>query len=212
MSTPAASKRWRLRAGSASRTTWWCASRRPARAAASTCARSRAPAAATWVRTPRAFKNSLHGPGPSAARRIIRAAMTTDFKLTPHADYLHVALAPGYEIRPQGATELMKSVSDVCTRQGHRRVLIEGTVAARRMATMDSFAIGTLAGSMLPAYRSPAASTAITPTTSRNSSRTSRRTAACGSSFSASATRRCAGSGCTLVSFRFAALGKKGYS
>ncbi len=75
--------------------------------------------------------------------------MTTDFKLTPHADYLHVALAPGYEIRPQGVTELMKSVSDVCARQGQRRVLIEGTVAARRMATMDSFAIGTFAGTVL---------------------------------------------------------------
>jgi hypothetical protein len=79
---------------------------------------------------------------------MIRAAMT-DFTLTPHADYLHVALAPGYELHPQGATELMKSVSDVCARQGQRRVLIEGTVAARRMATMDSFAIGALAGRML---------------------------------------------------------------
>ena len=75
--------------------------------------------------------------------------MTTDFTLTPHADYLHVALAPGYELRAQGATELMKSVSDVCARHGQRRVLIEGTVAARRMATMDSYAIGALAGSML---------------------------------------------------------------
>ena len=75
--------------------------------------------------------------------------MTTDFTLTPHADYLHVALAPGYELRPQGATELMKSLSDVCARQGQRRVLIEGAVATRRMATMDSYAIGALAGSML---------------------------------------------------------------
>lgn len=75
--------------------------------------------------------------------------MTTEFTLTPHADYLHVALVPGYELRPQGATELMKSVSDVCARQGQRRVLIEGTVATRRMATMDSYAIGALAGSML---------------------------------------------------------------
>jgi hypothetical protein len=75
--------------------------------------------------------------------------MTTDFTLTPHADYLHVALAPGYELRAQGATELMKSVSDVCARHGQRRVLIEGTVAARRMGTMDSYAIGALAGSML---------------------------------------------------------------
>jgi hypothetical protein len=80
---------------------------------------------------------------------MIRAEMTTEFKLTPHADFLHVALAPGYEIRPEGAAELMKSVSDVCARQGQRRVLIEGTIAARYMATMDSFAVGTLAGSML---------------------------------------------------------------
>jgi hypothetical protein len=75
--------------------------------------------------------------------------MSTGFNLTPHADYLLVALAPGYEIDRAGVTELMKSVSDVCARQGQRRVLIEGTVAARRMATMDSFAIGALAGNVL---------------------------------------------------------------
>ncbi|HEU5177314.1 MAG TPA: hypothetical protein VFU24_07655 [Burkholderiales bacterium] len=56
--------------------------------------------------------------------------MSTDFKLTPHADYVHVALAPDYEIRPDGVTQLVLSVSDVCSRQGKRRVLIEGTVAA----------------------------------------------------------------------------------
>jgi hypothetical protein len=38
----------------------------------------------------------------------------------------------------------------VCSRQGKRRVLIEGAVAARRMGTMDSFGAGALAGSMLP--------------------------------------------------------------
>lgn len=75
--------------------------------------------------------------------------MSTDFKLTPHADYVHVALAPGYEIRPEGVTQLMLSVSDVCSRQGKRRVLIEGQVAARRMGNMDSFGAGALAGSML---------------------------------------------------------------
>jgi hypothetical protein len=61
-----------------------------------------------------------------------------------------VALAPGYEIRPEGVTQLMLSVSDVCSRQGQRRVLIEGRVAARRMGNMDSFGAGALAGSMLP--------------------------------------------------------------
>jgi hypothetical protein len=75
--------------------------------------------------------------------------MTTEFKLTPQADHVHVALAPGYELRLDGVTELMKSLSDVCARQGQRRVLIEGTIAARHMATMDFFTIGTLAGSML---------------------------------------------------------------
>ena len=84
---------------------------------------------------------------------MIGAAVSTDFKLTPHADYVHVALAPGYEIRPAGLTELMMSLSDVCSRQGQRRVLIEGTVAARRMGTMDSFGAGALAGSMLTGVR-----------------------------------------------------------
>src|SRR5262245_56766277 len=76
--------------------------------------------------------------------------MSTDFKLTPHADYVHVELAPGYEIKPDGTTQLTLSISDVCARQGQRRVLIEGTVARRSMGTMDSFGFGSLLGSMLP--------------------------------------------------------------
>jgi hypothetical protein len=78
--------------------------------------------------------------------------MSTDFKLTPRADFVHVELAADYEIVIAGITELMMSVSDVCSRQGQRRVLIEGTItlAARRMGTMDSFGAGALAGSMLP--------------------------------------------------------------
>jgi hypothetical protein len=76
--------------------------------------------------------------------------MSTEFRLTPHADYLHVELDAGYEIRPEGTTELMRSISDVCMRQGQRRVLVEGTVLRRDMGTMDSFGLGSLAGAMLP--------------------------------------------------------------
>jgi hypothetical protein len=79
--------------------------------------------------------------------------MSTDFRLVPHADYVEVELDAGYEITPAGVTELMMSVSDVCARQGQRRVLVEGTVAARRMGTMDSFGAGALAGSMLAGVR-----------------------------------------------------------
>lgn len=75
--------------------------------------------------------------------------MSTDFKLAPHADYVHVLLAPGYEIKPEGTTALTMAISEVCSRQGHRRVLIEGTIARRRMGTMDSFGSGSLVGSML---------------------------------------------------------------
>jgi hypothetical protein len=75
--------------------------------------------------------------------------MSTDFKLTPHADYIHVELAPGYEIKPDGTTQLTLAISDVCSRQGQRRVLIEGTVARRQMGTMDSFGLGSLIGTML---------------------------------------------------------------
>ena len=66
-----------------------------------------------------------------------------------HADYIHVQLAPAYELRPEGNAELILAISDVCTRQGQRRVLVEGTIAARKMGTMDSFGAGSLAGSML---------------------------------------------------------------
>jgi hypothetical protein len=75
--------------------------------------------------------------------------MSTEFKLTPHADYIHIELAPGYEIKPDGTTQLTLAISDVCARQGQRRVLIEGTPARRNMGTMDSFGFGALVGSML---------------------------------------------------------------
>ena len=75
--------------------------------------------------------------------------MSTDFQTSLHAHYIHVQLASGYELTPEGNAELILAISDVCTRQGQRRVLVEGTVAARRMATMDSFGLGSLMGSML---------------------------------------------------------------
>lgn len=75
--------------------------------------------------------------------------MSTEFKLTPHAQYLHVELAAGYEIRPDGSTALIIAVSDLCAREKQRRVLIEGTIAGRQMGMMDSFGSGSLAGSML---------------------------------------------------------------
>jgi hypothetical protein len=78
--------------------------------------------------------------------------MSTDFKLTPRADYVHVELAPGYEIKPDGTTALTMAISDVCTRQGQRRVLIGGTVARRQMGTMDSFGLGSLIGSLLTEF------------------------------------------------------------
>ena len=59
--------------------------------------------------------------------------MSTDFRLTPHAEYIHVELASDYEIKPEG----------------QRRVLIEGTIGRRSMGTMDSFGFGSLMGSML---------------------------------------------------------------
>jgi len=75
--------------------------------------------------------------------------MSTEFKLLPDARYVHVELAPGYEIRPDGSAALMVAVSEACARQGVRRVLIEGTVARRKMGMMDSFGAGSLAGATL---------------------------------------------------------------
>ena len=75
--------------------------------------------------------------------------MSTDFKASLHAQYLHVELAPDYEISPEGTTQLILSIADVCNRQGLRRVLIEGSIGRRSMGTMDSFGLGSLIGSML---------------------------------------------------------------
>lgn len=75
--------------------------------------------------------------------------MSTDFKATLHAQYLQVELAPDYEIRPEGTTQLIMAIADVCARQRLRRVLIEGTIGRRSMGTMDSFSLGSLIGSTL---------------------------------------------------------------
>lgn len=76
--------------------------------------------------------------------------MSTDFRLTPHAEYIHVELAADYVLKPDGTTQLIHAISDVCARQAQRRVLIEGTIARRNMGMMDSFSLGSLVGSMLP--------------------------------------------------------------
>jgi len=34
--------------------------------------------------------------------------MSTDFKLTPHPEYIHVELAPGYEIRPEAPVRRLR--------------------------------------------------------------------------------------------------------
>lgn len=75
--------------------------------------------------------------------------MSTGFKLTQHLDYVHVELAPGHEIRPDGTTQLALALSDACARQGQRCVLIEGTIERRSMGTMDSFGPGSLLGATL---------------------------------------------------------------
>lgn len=119
--------------------------------------------------------------------------MSTDFKLTPHADYVHVELAPDYEIKPDGTTQLTHAISDVCARQGQRRVLIEGTIARRSMGTMDSFGFGSLVGSMLAGMSLACCLYGYAPTSRPSFSGTWRRTAACASSSSPTATPRCAG-------------------
>ena len=75
--------------------------------------------------------------------------MSTDFKVTVHAQFLQVELARDYEIGPEGTTQLILSIADVCARRELRRVLIEGTIGRRSMGTMDSFGLGSLIGSML---------------------------------------------------------------
>ena len=71
------------------------------------------------------------------------------FKTTLHSDYVHVQLAPGYELKPESNAAMILAIADVCAREKQRRVLVEGTVSARKMGTMDSFGTGSLAGSML---------------------------------------------------------------
>ena len=75
--------------------------------------------------------------------------MSTDFTVTLHEQYVQVKLAPDYEIRAEGAKQLIVAIADVCSRQGLRRVLIEGTIGRRSMGTMDTFSLGSLIGSTM---------------------------------------------------------------
>jgi hypothetical protein len=96
-------------------------------------------------------------------RRNLAARMSTDFTMSVQADYLRVELARGYEIQPQGTSDLTRAVSDACARQGLRRVLIEGEVARRKMDTMDSFSLGSLMGSLLSGMAVACCLTGFTP-------------------------------------------------
>lgn len=93
------------------------------------------------------FKISLQRYGKRASYHACE--MSADFQVTPHPEYIHVELAPGYEITLEGTTRLALALSEV-PGHGQRRVLVEGAVAQRHMATMDSFGLGTLLGTLLP--------------------------------------------------------------
>ncbi len=45
--------------------------------------------------------------------------MSTDFTLTLHPEHVHVQLAPDYEIRPEGTTQLTLAIADACCLYGY---------------------------------------------------------------------------------------------
>jgi hypothetical protein len=78
-----------------------------------------------------------------------RARMTAAFNLTVQDKYVHVLLAEGYEITPEGRSKALQAISEACKQHRLRKVLIEGEVAGRRMSTTDAFATGALAASLM---------------------------------------------------------------
>ena len=70
--------------------------------------------------------------------------------LEPRDGYLHAQLVPGFEITLERMTRLWSDIAGACRRFGVRRVLAEGTVAARRMTTMESFDNAATAARLVP--------------------------------------------------------------
>lgn len=76
--------------------------------------------------------------------------MQSEVTLEVREGYLHGQLAPGFEITPERMERAWAELGAACRRFGIRRVLMEGEVAARRMATMDTFDNAATAARMAP--------------------------------------------------------------
>lgn len=66
------------------------------------------------------------------------------------AGYLYARLVPGFEITPERMNRLWQLLGEACQQSGLRHVLTEGTVAGRRMTTMDSFENAAAAARLAP--------------------------------------------------------------
>lgn len=79
-----------------------------------------------------------------------QATLDSEASLEVREGYLYARLVPGFEITPERMNRLWQSLGKACVRSGLRRVLTEGTVAGRRMTTMDSFENAAVAARLVP--------------------------------------------------------------
>jgi hypothetical protein len=76
--------------------------------------------------------------------------MSPGFTVEPRDGYLHMQLAPGFELTPESVMRFWGALSDACSEQGQQKVLVEGDAVQRKLTTMDSFDSAALAGRLLP--------------------------------------------------------------
>lgn len=72
--------------------------------------------------------------------------MSFDISIEFRGRYLHVKLPPDYKITPESVAKLWAIIGSACQKYDRNRVLVEGTIASRKMTAGDAYYSGKKAG------------------------------------------------------------------
>jgi hypothetical protein len=73
---------------------------------------------------------------------IVRAIMSTNFKIAFFGTFVHVQLDPGFEISPESMSRLWAELAEACNTYNCRIILAEGLLPSRRMNMAGAFVSG----------------------------------------------------------------------
>ena len=76
--------------------------------------------------------------------------MSQSLSISAGPSYIHVRLAPGFEITPASMDAQWTAVAAACQESNLYRVLVEGRIAARKMETIDALDSAAMAAKLIP--------------------------------------------------------------